>query len=77
MGMSVQKFSVVLHGKSSHHEVPYEDTVVTLYLEMADRKLRVKAGALGTAARRLAVTRSRRDGGDADVDRAGASRLVA
>ena len=43
--VSIQPFGVVLHGKSSHHEVPYEDTVVTLYLEVADRKLRVKAGA--------------------------------
>ncbi len=80
--VSIQPFSVVLHGKSSHHEVPYEDTVVTLYLEVADRKLRVKAGAwyklvdaraatehlipkmeAAMAARGLAVTRSRRDGG--------------
>lgn len=43
--VSIQPFGVVLHGKSSHHEVPYEGTFVTLYLEVADRKLRVKAGA--------------------------------
>ena len=41
--VSLQRHGVVLHGKSSHHEVP--GTTVTLYLEVADRTLRVKAGA--------------------------------
>lgn len=41
--VSLQTFGVVLHGKSSHHEI--SETTVTLYLEVADGKLRVKAGA--------------------------------
>ncbi|MCY1060706.1 hypothetical protein [Nannocystis sp. SCPEA4] len=41
--VSLQRHGVVLHGKSSHREVP--GTNVTLYLEVADRTLRVKAGA--------------------------------
>lgn len=41
--VSLQTHGVVLHGKSSHHEVP--NTSVTLYLEVADGVLRVKAGA--------------------------------
>ncbi len=41
--VSLQRHGVVLHGKSSHREMP--GTTVTLYLEVADRTLRVKAGA--------------------------------
>ena len=41
--VSLQTHGVVLHGKSSHHEIP--GTTVTLYLEVADGTLRVKAGA--------------------------------
>ncbi len=44
--VSLQRYGVVLHGFSSHREIPgvAVDTTVTLYLEVADGKLRLKAG---------------------------------
>lgn len=43
--VSIQPFGVVLTAESSHHVVPFSGTDVTLYLEVADQRLRVKAGA--------------------------------
>lgn len=51
--VSLQPFGVILHAKSSHWEIA--GTTVTLYLEVADGTLRVKAGAWHDDSDALAV----------------------